>query len=139
MAPPATIKYSERRNIPLRELIRLYRANAWSSAHKPVQLRTALRNADTVVSAWSDAALLGLGYAISDGALVVYYPHLLVHPDHQGRGIGSELVRRLTAKYRDFHQHVLIADGRAIEFYEKCGFTRAGRTEPMWVYAGDDH
>ncbi len=139
MQPPATIKYSERRIIPLRDLVRLYRANAWSSADKPAQLREALRNADTLVSAWSGAELVGLGYAISDRALVVYYPHLLVHPDHQGHGIGSEIVRRLTAKYRDFHQHVLIADGRAIEFYEKCGFTRAGKTEPMWIYSGRDH
>jgi len=139
MSHPATIKYSERRRIPLRDIVRLYQANAWSSAHKPKQLREALGNADTLVSAWSGDELAGLGYAISDGALVVYYPHLLVHPDHQGKGIGTELVRRLTARYRGFHQHVLIADGRAIEFYERCGFTRAGRTEPMWIYAGDDH
>ena len=43
------------------------------------------------------------------------------------------------ANYEGFHQHVLIADGRAIDFYTKCGFTRAGRTEPMWIYDGDDH
>jgi GNAT superfamily N-acetyltransferase len=139
MPPPATIKYSERRSIPMRDVLRLYRANGWSSAHKPAQLREALKNADTLVSAWSGAELVGLGYAISDGALVVYYPHLLVHPDHQGKGIGAALVGRLKARYAGFHQHVLIADGRAIEFYERCGFTRAGRTEPMWIYAGDDH
>ena len=48
-------------------------------------------------------------------------------------------MRRLKKKYQGFHQHVLIADGRALEFYRKCGFTRAGRTEPMWIYAGTDH
>lgn len=31
------------------------------------------------------------------------------------------------------------ADGRAIAFYESLGFVRAGQTEPMWVYAGDEH
>jgi GNAT superfamily N-acetyltransferase len=31
---------------------------------------------------------VGLGNAISDGALVVYYPHMLVLPEYQGRGIG---------------------------------------------------
>ncbi len=34
---------------------------------------------------------------------------------------------------------MLVADGRAIDFYKKCGFARAGKTEPMWIYAGQDH
>jgi ribosomal protein S18 acetylase RimI-like enzyme len=43
------------------------------------------------------------------------------------------------ARYEGFHQHILVADGNAIEFYRKCGFERAGRTEPMWIYQGNDH
>ena len=54
------------------------------------------------------------------------------------RGFES-YARRLKKRYRRFHQHVVVADGRAIEFYRKCGFTRAGKTEPMWIYAGADH
>jgi GNAT superfamily N-acetyltransferase len=139
MPPRAVVKYSERRDIPMRDLVRLYRANGWSSADKPRQLRSALHNSHTLLSAWLGAELIGLGNALSDGYLVVYYPHLLVHPEHQGKGIGAELMRRLMARYRGFHQHILIADRKAIEFYEKCGFTRAGKTEPMWIYAGHDH
>lgn len=71
--------------------------------------------------------------------LVVYYPHLLVLPEYQGRGVGTELMRRLMARYRGFHQHMLVADGRALDFYRKCGFERAGETEPMWIYDGHDH
>jgi len=32
----------------------------------------------------------------------------------------------------------LLTDER-FEFYRKCGFERAGKTEPMWIYAGHDH
>jgi hypothetical protein len=35
--------------------------------------------------------------------------------------------------------YMLVADGRALDFYRKCGFVRAGKTEPMWIYAGHDH
>ena len=136
---PSVIEYSSRRNIPVGKLIDLYRANGWSSAEKPDLLRKALRNSDALVSAWADKELVGLANAISDGYLVVYYPHMLVHPEYQGRGIGAEIMKRLMKKYQGFHQHVLIADGRAIEFYRKCGFTRAGKTESMWIYAGTDH
>ena len=135
----SSITYSKTRDIPLNALLRLYSANEWSSASKPNELRDALMNSHALLTAWDGDRLVGLGNAISDGHLVVYYPHLLVDPEYQGNGIGSELMRRLKAVYEGFHQHVLIADGRAIDFYEKCGFTRAGKTEPMWIYEGKDH
>jgi GNAT superfamily N-acetyltransferase len=93
----------------------------------------------SLVTAWDGTVLVGLGNAISDGYLVVYYPHLLVHPEYQGQGIGTQLMRRLLARYEGFHQHLLIADGRSLDFYRKFGFKRAGHTEPMWIYDGDDH
>jgi len=136
---PNAIQYSERRKLPLESVLALYRANKWSSAQKPELLRKALLASDSLVTAWDGTRLIGLGNAISDGYLVVYYPHLLVLPDYQGRGIGTELMRRLMARYEGFHQHMLVADARAVDFYRKCGFARAGKTEPMWVYAGHDH
>jgi hypothetical protein len=30
------------------------------------------------------------------------------------------------------------SNGRALEFHRKCGFERAGKTEPMWIYEGHD-
>jgi hypothetical protein len=43
------------------------------------------------------------------------------------------------ANYEGFHQHMVVADGGAVDFYRKCGFERAGKTEPMWVYGGKEH
>jgi GNAT superfamily N-acetyltransferase len=133
------IRYSENRDLPLAGVLDLYRANEWSSAHKPDLLHKALLASHSLVTAWDDSKLVGLGNAISDGYLVVYYPHLLVLPDYQGRGIGRRLMHMLMAHYEGFHQHMLTADGRALDFYRKCGFERAGKTEPMWIYAGHDH
>lgn len=133
------IQFSERRDIPVEKLVALYEANGWSSAKKPVLLQKALSNSATLVSAWVGGDLVGIGNAISDGYLVVYYPHMLVHSNFQGRGIGLEMMKRLTDKYKGFHQQILVADGRAIDFYKKCGFTKAGKTESMWIYAGEDH
>lgn len=134
-----TIQYSETRELMAENVIALYRANEWSSAEKPDLLLKALRASHSLVSAWDGAKLVGLGNAISDGHLVVYYPHLLVLPEYQGRGIGTGIMQRLMARYEGFHQHMLVADGRALDFYRKCGFQRAGKTEPMWIYAGHDH
>ncbi len=130
---------SETRDISIEQILDLYQANEWSSAKKPNQLYNALMHSHSLVSAWHNDTLLGLGNAISDGHLVVYYPHLLVHPNYQGQGIGQMIVAKMQEKYGHFHMQMLTADGRAIEFYEKVGFERAGKTEPMWIYSGKEH
>ena len=135
----SAIQYSETRDLPLESVVALYRANEWSSAEKPTLLHQALLASHSLVTAWDGDTLAGLGNAISDGYLVVYYPHLLVLPAYQGRGIGTRLRQMLMARYEGFHQPMLVADERAIEFYRKCGFKRADKTEAMWIYAGDDH
>jgi GNAT superfamily N-acetyltransferase len=134
-----SINYRATRDLPLEQILALYKANHWSSAEKPDLLHKALTNSETLISAWDGETLVGLGNAISDGFLVVYYPHLIVLPSHQGRGIGKELVRRLKLRYEGFHQHMLVADATAVSFYERVGFVRAADTSSMWIYSGDDH
>ena len=134
---PITI--STTRDIPPEKILNLYKANQWSAANKPTELYKALLNAHSLVTAWDDDLLVGLGNAISDGHLVVYYPHLLVHPDYQGQGIGQMIVEKFQEKYRHFHMQMLVADEKAIDFYKKMGFKRAGQTQSMWIYQGKEH
>ena len=133
------IALSETREIAIAQILALYQATGWSAAQKPNALYQALMNSHTLVSAWDGDQLVGLGNAISDGFLVVYYPHLLVLPNYRGQGIGKQIVKRLQQRYHGMHMHILVADQAAVAFYEKCGFTRAGSTEPMWIYDGGDH
>lgn len=132
------IQYRDSRHLPVEGVLTLYLTNGWSAARKPELLHKALLASHSLCTAWEDTKLVGLANAISDGHLVVYYPHLLVLPEYQGQGIGTELMRRLMTRYHGFHQQILVADGRALDFYRKIGFQRAGNTEPMWIYAGDD-
>ena len=55
------------------EVVDLYRANRWSSADKPDELLAALRNSHCLVTARRSEKLIGIGNAISDGHLVVYF------------------------------------------------------------------
>jgi len=133
------IHLSERRDPDKAQLLQLYRANGWSAAEKPEALYRALANSHALVSAWENERLLGLGNAISDGHLVVYFPHLLIHPEHQQRGIGRMIMDRMQEKYGHFHMQMLTADRKSVAFYQKMGFSRAGDTLPMWIYQGDEH
>jgi Acetyltransferases len=130
---------SEKRNISRTKILSLYKANKWSSAEKPQELLNALKKSHGLVTAWDGDKLVGLANSISDGFLVVYYSHMLIHPDYQNKGIGKMIMDKLQSKYSKYHQQVLIADGRAINFYKKCGFQKAGKCEAMWIYKGHDH
>src|SRR5687767_10604983 len=131
------IKLSETKEINIQDILILYKANEWSSANKPNELYNGLLNSETLITAWEGKKLVGPGNAISDGFLTVYYPHLLVLPDYQGKGIGKMIVDKMQEKYSHFHMQMLTADGKSVDFYKKNGFERAGKTEPMWIYQGN--
>jgi len=133
------IKLSVNRDLNANDILQLYQANKWSAAEKPELLLKGLLNSHSLVTAWDSTTLVGLGNAISDGYLVVYYPHLLVLPSYQGKGVGRLIMDKMQEIYKDFHMQMLTADGKAIDFYKKNGFERAGQTEPMWIYKGNDH
>lgn len=124
---------------PRHQVLRLYRENRWSSADRPDELLAALAGSHALVTAWDNGELVGLGNAISDGALVVYFPHMLVRPAWQGRGVGRSILERLKTRYAGFHQQVLLADTPAVGFYARAGFVRTPGAAAMWIYDGDDN
>ncbi|PJI85257.1 acetyltransferase (GNAT) family protein [Yoonia maricola] len=121
------------------QVISLYAVNRWSSANEPDRLMAALAGSDHIECAFHGENLVGLANAISDGNLVVYYPHLLIHPDQQGTGIGRKLMSRMFKKYGDFHQQTLLAVSGAAGFYERVGFKKTDAVVSMWIYDGRDH
>lgn len=121
------------------EVLQLYLVNQWSAAEKPQLLLKALQHSHSLVTARINGRLVGFGNAISDGYLVVYFPHLLVHPEVQRQGIGRLIMQEMLQRYSGFHQKILVADQHATEFYKALGFERAGHTQAMWIYLGTDH
>lgn len=133
-----TIK-TYKQNLPLEQLVALYKANKWSAANKPEQLYKGLLNSHNLVTAWDKNKLIGLGNAISDGYLMVYFPHLLVLPTYHSKGVGKAIMHKMHELYASFHMQMLTADDKSIPFYEKMGFSKAGNTQPMWIYQGNEH
>ncbi len=133
------IRVSSEKNISQEKIIALYKANQWSAAKKPETLYRALLNSHTLITAWDNDTLVGLGNAISDGYLVVYFPHLLVLPSYQKKGVGKTIMSELMKVYKGFHMQMLSSDHQAIAFYEKMGFSKAGDTQAMWIYDGKEH
>lgn len=133
------IEIKETKKLKKADIIELYESLDWSSAKKPDELYKAILNSASVITAWYNKQLIGLANALSDGFLVVYYPHFLVHPDYQGKGVGKAIMTKMFSLYSGFHQQVLVSEKDAVDFYKKCGFNKASDTVPLWIYDGDTH
>lgn len=110
------------------ELRALYEAVGWTTyTRDPELIGRALDASSYVVAARCDGALAGLARCISDDAVICYVQDVLVHPDHQRRGIGRLLIEDCLARYAHCRQKVLLTDDRADQaaFYRSLGFTRS--------------
>jgi GNAT superfamily N-acetyltransferase len=67
----------------------------------------------------SSGRVVGFVTAITDGVLSAYIPLLEVTPAYQGKGIGSELVRRMLQRLENFYMVDLTCDLGLQSFYSR--------------------
>ena len=118
--------------------IELYRTTGWDKEGKKSEelLHGALRNSWYVVAAYAAGRLVGCGRIVSDGHMHAYVNEMIVLPAFQGRGIGKEILGRLTAKalgagITDIQ--LFAAEGKK-EFYLKNGFEERPAGAPGMQY-----
>ena len=115
------------------QLERLFLSVEWSSGHFPDKLVTAMKNYNTVISAWDGDKLIGMICALDDGVMTAYVHYLLVDPEYHGQTIGRTLVEMVKEKHKNYLRIVLIAYKNETHFYEKCGFKTEDRSLPMCI------
>jgi aralkylamine N-acetyltransferase len=76
---------------------------------------------------------VGMGRAISDGVSDAYIQDVVVLPEHRGRGIGAEIVARLTRRCteRGLVWIGLVAEPGTTAFYERLGYRVLADYVPM--------
>ncbi len=115
------------------QLQNLFLSVEWSSGHYPDELAIAMRNYETVFTAWDGDKLVGLIGAMDDGIMTAYIHYLLVRPEYQGKGIGEQLLEKTKEKYKDYLRIVLVAYDKECRFYEHCGFKKGKDETPMFI------
>lgn len=94
-----TIEYKDTHDFTEEQLKRLFLSVEWSSGQHPDKLVVAMKNFDTVYSAWDGDKLVGMICAMDDGIMNAYIHYLLVDPEYQKRAIGRTLIEMAKKKY----------------------------------------
>ena len=127
------IEYKEIHEFTKEDLQDLFLSVEWSSGHFPDKLQIAMRNFETVISAWDGDKLVGMICAMDDGIMTAYIHYLLVRPDYQDKGIGRKLVSRVKEIYDDYLRIVVVGYDDEVHFYENCGFEKADDASPLFI------
>lgn len=127
------ITYKDIHEFHQAELQNLFLSVGWSSGRFPEKLVVAMRNFETVYSAWDGDKLIGLICAMDDGIMTAYIHYLLVNPAYHNLKIGKTLVLKMKEKYQDYLRIVLVAENEKIGFYKSCGFEPAKDASAMFI------
>ena len=125
------IEYKEVHDFKKEDLKELFLSVQWASGLYPERLAAAMKNFETVYSAWDKDRLVGLVCALDDGVMTAYIQFLLVHPEYRHRGIGKALLERVKEKYKDYLRISVIIYTDKAEFYEENGFKIPRGTCPV--------
>lgn len=127
------IIYRDTHDFRKEELEELFLSVEWSSGHYPDKLVVAMKNFETVYTAWDADKLIGLICAMDDGIMTAYVHYLLVNPAYQHMGIGRQLVEKIKNKYKAYLRIVIVAYDDETGFYQSCGFKKADNSSPMFI------
>ncbi len=113
------------------ELSELYRI-APLGDKPPDRLATVFANSMFRCFVSHDGVLVGAGRALADGHDCAYIADIAVHPDHQGRGLGRAIIRRLI-ELADGHKKVILYANPGTEgLYASIGFMPMNTAMAIW-------
>lgn len=110
-------------NIDWQELSDLY-LTAPLGHKDPADLQIVFSNSLFKCFVYESGKLIAAGRALADGRDCSYICDVAVHPQHQGRGLGRELVAKLVDLSRNHRKIILYAAPGKEGFYRKLGFKR---------------
>jgi ribosomal protein S18 acetylase RimI-like enzyme len=76
------------------------------------------------ITVYDEERLIGYIDSVSNGVTDAYIQDLMIHPDYQGKGIGTELMNRMIAALKKRHIYMIsvVYEEKLKAFYSRFGF-----------------
>ncbi len=112
----------------------LFQTTGWNKEYNfsLEDLEMAIKNSWYICSLYDLDELVGFGRVIADGVHHALIVDLIIHPEYQGKGLGSKLLNRLVSKCKDnnIRDIQLFAAKDKFSFYENFGFNKRPHNAP---------
>ena len=113
--------------VSFEEIFPLYEAVGWTNyTSNPIMLQNALEHSLFILTARDEEGkLIGFLRAVGDGYSILYIQDIIVLPEYQRQGIGTQLLRQTLEHFNEVYQIILTTDSelKTSAFYEANGFT----------------
>lgn len=117
--------------IDLDELSNLYRIAPLGNK-PPHALAVVFGNSMFSCFVYAGTELVGAGRALADGLDCAYLADIAVHPDHQRRGLGQAITRKLVDRCKGHKKIILYANPGTEGFYRSLGFLYMNTAMAIW-------
>ncbi|MBW2306110.1 MAG: GNAT family N-acetyltransferase [Deltaproteobacteria bacterium] len=117
------IRFVENPDLNAEEVAALRKAVGWDG--RVEKLKKILGNTFISAGCFYNGRLVGYVDVVSDAVDDAYIRNLMVHPEYQGRGIGSELISTILRRIKreGIKMANVLFEPHLVDFYRKCGFT----------------
>jgi len=115
-----TYKYNE--PVSAKALSDLREAVGWNRMEK--EYENPLMTSYYHIAVYEKEELIGYIDSVSNGVTDAYIQDLMVHPDYQGKGVGTELMNKMIKYLKEKRIYIIsvVFEERLKPFYDKFGF-----------------
>jgi len=116
------ITYKHNEQVSAKALADLREAVGWNRMES--EYRNPLMTSYYHIAVYEDDRLIGYIDSVSNGVTDAYIQDLMVRPDSQGKGIGTDLMNKMIGYLKEKHIYMIsvVYDESLKQFYERFGF-----------------
>lgn len=119
------IEYSFDRPFEAQAVKRLFKQAGWAQDRSLDSIERMLEATPVKLGAWRGDDLVAFARVISDDAYKAMIDDVIVDETLRGKGMGTELIRRLVNRVKHVETIFLPTDENLVSFYERLGFERS--------------
>ena len=110
-------------NIDWNEISNIFELVDWG--HRlPGDIKNAFQKSSVTCFITKNNAVLGFGRSVDDGKYYALLVDIVVHPNHQGKGIGKMIVNEIKNRLIGYNFITLTAAPNKERFYQKLGWEK---------------